>query len=79
MTYTCTRPHNGCRMILMNGAKQLMPFIGPKSPFLDALLKTPRASVPIASATMYTKSLLNNRHHNTHQVLAEQQLNKYIN
>jgi len=45
----------------MNGAKQLMPFIGAKSPDLEALLKTARASVPIASATKYTKSSLNNR------------------
>jgi len=49
-------------MTLTNGAKQLMPFIGAKSPCLEALLNTARASVPIAPATRYTKSLLDNRH-----------------
>ena len=62
---TCTRPQSGCRITLMNGAKQLMPFIGAKSPSVDALLKTARASVPIASATKYTKSSLDNRYSNT--------------
>ena len=58
---TCTRPQSGCLMILMNGAKQLTPFMGAKSPCLDALLKTARASVPIVSATTCTKSSLHNK------------------